>query len=71
MIAVQQVAARAASYDPVKAVLTVVALPFYVLGLVVALVWLVGAWCVAMGRQGFDDARDRARKVADGPVEAP
>lgn len=57
---VEAVAQRAASYNPTRFALAAIAFPFYLVGIVLAVLWVAGAWCVAMGRQGFDDARDRA-----------
>ena len=65
MVSVQAIAVRASSYDPVRFVLAALALPFYVLGCVAAVVWLAGSWLVAAARTGFDDARERAVGAAD------
>lgn len=59
MVSVQAIADRAATYDPVRAVLFVLALPFYVVGAVAAVVWLAVTWVWAAGATGFIDARDR------------
>jgi hypothetical protein len=65
MVSVQAIADRASTYSPARAVLTVLTVPFYVLGVLAAVLWLAGAWVVAGARQGFDDARDRAAGAAD------
>ena len=57
---IQAVAARAATYDPVRAVLAVLAVPFYVLGIVLCVLWLAGTWLFAAVVAGIDDARARA-----------
>jgi hypothetical protein len=63
---VQEIATKAATYDPVRAVLTVLAAPFYVLGLVAAVLWLSASWVWAASVTGFADARQRAqRPVSD------
>jgi hypothetical protein len=66
MANVQAIAERAASYDPIRFVLTVLAIPFYVVGAALAVLWLCGTWVIAAGRTGFDDARRRAGAGADG-----
>lgn len=60
MVSVQAVADRAATYDPVRAVLAVLAFPFYVLGLVLGVLWLAVTWLFAAVAAGVDDARSRA-----------
>jgi hypothetical protein len=65
---VQRVASKASGYDPVQAVLTVLALPFYLLGILVALVWLSATWLYAAGVTGFGDARARASKGPEAEV---
>lgn len=60
MVSVQTIADRASTYDPVRAVLFVLAVPFYVVGVLLAVVWLAGTWVYAAAASGFVDARDRA-----------
>ena len=60
MLDVQAVATKAATYDPVRAVLAVLAFPFYVLGLVLGVLWLAGTWIYAAVAAGIVDARERA-----------
>lgn len=62
---VSTIAERAAGYRPVKAVLTVLAVPFWLAGLLAALVWLAVTWCVAASVQGFDDMRARVASTSD------
>ncbi len=56
-----KVADKAADYRPARAFLTVVALPFFVLGSVAAVLWLAGTWVWAALVTGFVDTRDRNR----------
>lgn len=60
-----KVAERAATYQPIRALLTVLALPFYVLGVIAAVVWLMATWTYAAAATGFADARDRAAGGSD------
>lgn len=57
---IQAVAARAATYDPVRAALAVLAFPFWVLGIAIGVLWLAGTWVFAAVRTGISDARARA-----------
>lgn len=59
----ERVAVRAQSVNVFKLVLSVLALPFYVLGLVAGLVWLVLSWSYAAVVVGFGDVQ---RKRGDG-----
>lgn len=68
MASVQAIADRASTYSVARAVLAVFTVPFYVLGVVAAVLWLAGAWIVAGARQGFEDARVRAAGVVDRDV---
>lgn len=60
MMSIQAVATKAATYDPVRALLAVLAFPFYVLGVVLGVLWLAGTWLFAAVAAGVDDARRRA-----------
>lgn len=55
----ERVADRAAEIRFVQLVLTLLALPFFLLGLVVGLVWLAVRWCYAAVLVGFDQAVKR------------
>ncbi len=71
MTTIQAVADRAASYSPARAALTLVSLPFLILGLVASVLWLAGTWCWAAAGEGFamgkeQAARRRAAAPADG-----
>ena len=55
-----RVAAEAMSVRPVRALLTVLAAPFYVLGLLVGLVVVVALFAAGAVRVGIADVRARA-----------
>lgn len=55
----ERVATRAQSVNVVKLLLSVLTLPFYVLGLVVGVVWLVLSFAYAGVLVGFGDASRR------------
>jgi hypothetical protein len=55
-----KIAERATSYRPMRALLTVLSAPLYVLGFLIAMLWLAGTWMWAAAATGFVDARDRA-----------
>lgn len=54
-----RVAAQAASIRPLRAVLTVLAVPFYVLGLLAGLVFVAVLWAAGAVKLGMVDARAR------------
>lgn len=58
---VQRVADRASEFDPARAVLTVLAAPFYLVGLLVGIVWVALAWIWAAVLTGAGDVRGRGR----------
>lgn len=58
---VDRVAERAASVRLVRVLLSLLAAPFYVLGLVAALVVLAASWAWAACGVGFADLKDRTR----------
>lgn len=62
---VQTIAARAADYRPARALLTVVAAPFWLLGALAALVWVALTWCYAAGVTGWSDTRTRVAPDVD------
>ena len=59
-----EIAERASGYSPVRALLILLAAPFYILGLVAAVLWVAGTWVWAAGVQGFTDARSKAAASA-------
>ena len=63
---VSSVAAKAAELRPAQVVLSVLAAPFWLLGFLVGLVWVVVAWSVAAAQVGLGDARGDRREVTDG-----
>lgn len=63
-----RVAAKAAEVQPARGLLTVLAFPFYVLGLLVGLVIAFVLWAYAAAAVGVADVRERSRRV--GPVNA-
>lgn len=54
-----RVATTAAEVQLVKVLLTILALPFYAVGFVAAVLWLAVRWVYAAVGVGFADARDR------------
>lgn len=54
-----RVAAKAVDVQIVRFLLSVLALPFYVLGAVAAVVWLAVRWCYAAIVVGFADVSKR------------
>jgi hypothetical protein len=62
----EAVAARAAQLAPARVALSVLAFPFWLLGLLVGIVWVVVAWTVAAVQVGVADARGLSRGVNDG-----
>lgn len=57
--AVDRVAAAAQDVKPLRLLLSVVAFPFYLLGLVAGLVVVVFVWIAAAVQVGFADVRRR------------
>lgn len=51
-----RVAERAQDIRPARIVLTVLAAPFWLLGLIVGVLWLAVSWCLAAAVIGFGDA---------------
>ena len=56
---VDRVAAAAQNVKPLRLVLSVLAFPFYLLGLLAGFVVVVVMWIVAAAQVGFSDARKR------------
>ena len=59
-----RVAAQAASIRPLRAALTVLAVPFYLLGLFVGLVFVAVLWAAGAVKLGLVDARERLSQPA-------
>ena len=57
-----RVAVEALDVRPVKAVLTLLAVPFYVLGWVLGLLWLAVRFAVGAVKVGIADAQARAER---------
>ena len=57
---VDKVAARAHRATPLKALLWVLAAPFWLLGALLGLIWIALVWAWAAICVGIDDARARA-----------
>jgi hypothetical protein len=58
---VSQIRAEALAIDPVRVLLAVLAFPFVVLGVLLRVVWLVPAFCIAAGRVGWRRADEVVR----------
>ncbi|MEM9516031.1 MAG: hypothetical protein AAGA42_14360 [Actinomycetota bacterium] len=58
----ERVAQRATEVQVARLLLSLLAVPFYVLGFVVGVVWLAIRWIYAAVVVGFADARDRQVK---------
>ena len=65
---VDRVAASALQVRPVKLLLTLLALPFYVLGWVLGLLVVVGLFAVGAVKVGIGDARARLAGSTTAPV---
>jgi hypothetical protein len=62
----QRVAERAGQVRVAGLLLSLLALPFYVLGLAAACVWVLIAWSIAAVQVGFAEVNDRRpRRVSD------
>lgn len=58
---VDRVAARAASIPLARVLLSLLMVPFYVLGFVAGVAWAAVSWAYAAAVEGFVDGRARAR----------
>lgn len=58
----ERVAARAQQVSVARLLLSLLALPFYVLGLVAGVLLVAGAWVVSAAALGVEDVRSRARR---------
>lgn len=61
-----RIAYQAQQFRPLRALLTILAAPFYAVGLLVGFVWVAVAWCGAAVLVGVRDVRDRKNDRADG-----
>lgn len=62
---VDRVTAEALNVRPAKAILTVLAVPFYVLGWVIGLLWVVVLFAVGAIKVGILDAKERATRTPE------
>ncbi len=60
-----RVAERAAEVKLTRVLLTVLAAPFYVVGLVLGVVWVAVLWLVAAVALGVADARRRGQRAPE------
>ena len=67
---VDRVAIEALSVRPLRVLLTVLALPFYVLGWVLGIAWVVVKFAVAAVKLGIAEAQARAARNAPGDAES-
>ena len=67
---VDRVAIEASSVRPLRVLLTVLALPFYVLGWVLGIAWVVVKFAVAAVKLGIAEAQARAARNAPGDAES-
>lgn len=63
-----KIAAAAAEVRPARWLLTLLALPFYVLGWVAGLVCVAGLWMLGALKAGFGDARAQLARPAARPA---
>jgi uncharacterized membrane protein (DUF485 family) len=61
-----RVQARAATFQPLRAFLSVLAAPFYAIGFLVGLLLVIVSWVVAAVQVGAADARARRAPAGDG-----
>lgn len=61
-----KVAARAASITPVKVLLAILVAPFWLLGAVLSVLWVLLTWAYAAGAVGFGDVQRRAGREPAG-----
>ena len=57
VLTVERVAAKAATIKPARVLLSIVAFPFYVLGLVVGVLWMACSWAMAAVLVGVADGK--------------
>ena len=67
---VDRVAIEALSVRPLRVLLTVLALPCYVLGWVLGIAWVVVKFAVAAVKLGIAEAQTRAARNAPGDAES-
>lgn len=63
---IDRVQTQAAQLQPLKILLSVLAAPFYVLGFVFGILWVVFSWSLAAVLVGVTDARSRSKDTAHG-----
>lgn len=63
---IDRVQAQAAQLQPLKILLSVLAAPFYVLGWVFGVVWVVLSWSLAAVLVGVTDARSKVTAHGSG-----
>lgn len=61
-----RIAVQAQQFKPLRALLTLLAAPFYLVGLLIGFVWIAIAWCYAAALIGVRDVKDRKNGRADG-----
>lgn len=66
---VDRVAEQALTLRPLKILLTILAVPFYVLGWLVGLLWVAVLFAVGAIKVGFADASARTRRPPATEVE--
>jgi hypothetical protein len=54
---VERVASRASEIRPARVLLTILACPFWLLGALVAVIWVAVSWMLAAAQVGFGDVR--------------
>lgn len=59
MTYIERVATKATELDPARAILAVLAAPFYLAGALVGVLWLLLSWVWAAVLTGVYDVRDR------------
>lgn len=68
---VDRVAEQALTLRPLKILLTILAVPFYVLGWLVGLLWVAVLFAVGAVKVGFADASARTRRPTPAPEVEP
>jgi hypothetical protein len=63
---VERVAAEAVAVKPWRVAVTVLAVPFWLLGALAGLVWVVAVFAYGAAQVGFADARARLVPAGDG-----
>lgn len=58
----ERVAARAVEINVARVALSVLAFPFYLLGVLLGLLLVCGSWVLSAAQLGVEDARSRVRR---------